>query len=488
MAGFEKVGPNEALIVSGGGKGPSIVVGGRKLVLPIVQKAQRLSLEVMTLTVNTAKVYTSEGVAVSVDGVAQVKVGSGEEAIRFAAEQFIGKRPQEIADVALQTLEGQQRAILGTMTVEQIYQDRVAFADRVREVASTDMSRLGLEIRSFVVRDIQDEQGYLDALGVRRTAEVKRDATIGEAEARRDAAIGEAEAQRDAGIREAEADQKRQAARFEADTGIAESQRDFESQKAEYDQQVNARRAEAELAYSLQEAKTRQKIREEELQVEVVERQKQIQVQEQEVIRRDRELDATVRRPAEAERDRLETVADGNRRQTRVEAEAERYRLETVAEGEKARILAEAQADAEATRLRGQAEADAIKAKGLAEAEAMNRKADAWKEYGQAAMIQQLIESLPEVANAVAQPLSKTDRITVISTGGSDSEGAGAAKVTRDVTNTIAQIPTLIESLTGIDILGTLKSLPGVVTVEGSESKQTPPGDGVSPDGPEPEE
>ncbi len=488
MAGFHKAGPNEALIVSGGGKQPALKVGGRKFVLPIVQKAQYLSLEVMTLTVSTPKVYTSQGVAVTVDGVAQVKVGRSEEAIRTAAQQFLDKLPTEIADIALQTLEGQQRAILGTMTVEEIYQDRVAFAERVREVAAADMTNMGLEIVSFVVRDIQDEQGYLEALGVRRTEEVKRDATIGQAEANRDASIGQAEANRDAGIREADADQKRQAARFEADTNIAQSQRDFESQKAEYDQQVNARKAEAELAYSLQEAKTRQKIREEELQIEVVERQKQIQVQEQEVTRRERELDATVRRPAEAERDRLETVAEGNRRQTRVEAEAERYRLETVAEGEKARVLAEAEADAEATRLRGQAEADAIKARGLAEAEAMNRKADAWKEYGQAAMIQQLFESLPAVASAVAEPLSKTDRITVISTGGSDSEGAGANKVTRDVTNIIAQLPALVESLTGVDLLGTLKNLPGVVTMEGTHSMEAASGDGSTPEEPAPPE
>ena len=448
MAGFHKAGPNEALIVSGGGKQPKVIVGGRSFVLPIVQKVQYLSLEVMTLTVNTPKVYTSEGVAVSVDGVAQVKVGRSEEAIRTAAQQFLAKRPDEIAGIALQTVEGQQRAILGTMTVEEIYQDRVAFAERVREVAALPMTNMGLEIVSFGIRDIQDEQGYLEALGVRRTAEVKRDA-----------AIGEAEAQRDSGIKEAQADQKRQAARYEADTAVAQSQRDYETQKAEYDQGVNARKAEAELAYQLQEAKTRQQIRQEELQIEVVERQKQIQVQQEEITRRERELDATVRRPAEAEQ----------------------FRLETIAAGEKARVLAEAEAEAEATRLRGQAEADAIKARGLAEAEAMQQKADAWKDYGQAAMIQQLFESLPEVASAIAQPLSKTDRITVISTGGDDSAGAGAAKVTRDVTNTIAQLPALVESLTGIDLLGTLKSLPGVVSSGEPGPVQPDSGDGSSP-------
>ena len=164
-------------------------------------------------------------------------MGRSENAIRTAAEQFLGKTVTEIAEVALQTLEGQQRAILGTMTVEDIYRDRVAFAEQVRDVAATDMTNMGLEIVSFSIRDIQDEQGYLEALGVRRTAEVKRDA-----------AIGAAEAERDAGIKEAQADQQRQAAKFAADTAIALSERDFQTEKAAYDQEVNARRAEAELA------------------------------------------------------------------------------------------------------------------------------------------------------------------------------------------------------------------------------------------------
>jgi flotillin len=464
MAGFHTVGPNHALIVSGGSTAPKVKVGGRMFVLPLVQKAQMLSLEVMTLQINTPRVYTKEGVAVSVDGIAQVKVGRSEEAIRTAAEQFLGKSVGEIAEVALQTLEGQQRAILGTMTVEDIYRDRVAFAEQVRDVAATDMTNMGLEIVSFSIRDIQDEQGYLEALGVRRTAEVKRDATI-----------GEAEATRDSGIKSAQADQMAQAAKYAADTAIAESQRDFQTEKAAYEKEVNARTAEAELAYALQAAITQQRIREEELQVEVVERQKQIQIQEQEILRRERELDATIRRPAEAERDQLELIAEGNRRRARVEAEAERYKLETVAEGERTRVIAEAEADAESIKLRGDADAtairargeagaDATRAQGLAEAEAMNKKADAWKQYGQAAMIQQLFETLPDVANAVAQPLAKTDSIVVISNGGDNGAGAGASKVTQDVSNTIAQLPALIQSLTGVDLIGTLKNLPGVVS------------------------
>ncbi len=459
MPGFHTTGPNQALIISGGGKEPKVVVGGRVFVLPILQRTQALSLEVMTLTPSTNRVYTKEGVAVSVDGVAQVKVKGN--AILQAAQQFLGKRLQEIEEVALQTLEGNQRAILGTMTVEEIYQDREGFATRVLEVGSADMDNMGLEIVSYTIRDIQDEQGYLEALGIPRTAEVKRDA-----------AIAQAEADRDAAIRSAQADQESQAARFSADTAIAESERDFSIQKAAYDEQTNARRAAAELAYQLQEAKTKQDIREEEIQIDVIERQKQIEVQQQEVLRREQELDATVRKPAEAERDRLETVAEGDRRRTVVESDAERYRLETVAEGTRAQIVAEAAAGAEAIRVMGQAEADAIRAKGLAEAEAMHRKADAWKEYGQAALIEQLFQTLPQVAEAVAQPLAKTERIVMISGGNDDSAGVGASRLTRDVTNIVAQLPSVIEALTGIDILGTLKNLKGVKTTDELDAEE----------------
>ena len=443
MPGFHTTGPNQALVISGGGKQPKIVGGGRAFVIPILQRVQTLSLEVMTLNPQTNKVYTKEGVAVSVDGVAQVKVGSSEKSIRVAAQQFLRKTPNEIAEVALQTVEGNQRSILGTMWVEEIYQDRDGFATQVREVADTDMSRMGLEIVSFTIRDIQDEQGYLEALGIGWTAEVKRDALI-----------AQAEADRDSSIRSAAADQEAQAARFAADTAIAESERDFNLQKASYDRESNARLAEAELTYQLQAAKTQKDIREQEMQVEVIERQKKIEVQQQEVYRKEQKLEATVRRPANAERDQLETVAAGNR----------------------ARVIAEAEAEAEAIRVRGHAEAEAIRAKGLAEAEAMDRKAAAWKEYGQAALIEQLFDRLPEVAAAISAPLAKTEKIVMISGGGNgESGGIGASRLTRDITSIMAELPSVVEALTGIDILSTLKNLSEFNLKDGSDDNQQLP-------------
>ena len=438
MGVIQTVGPNEALVRSGGGDQPKVVVGGRTLVLPIFHRSQRLPLSVMTLHVKTENVYTGEGVAVSVDGVAQVKVARSEEAIRTAAQQFLGKTELEVQDVPLQTLEGHQRAILGTMTMEDIYQDREKFAAQVRMVASPDLADMGLEIVSFTIRDIKDPGGYLDALGVRRTAEVRRDATI-----------GQAEAERDAGIRSAQALREQEAARYEADARIAESERSFNVQKASYDQEVNARRAEAELADELQRAKTQQEIRREEVEIDVVERSKQIELQEQEIQRRERELEATVRKPAEAERYRIETIAEGDRNavvaQATADAEATRR---------------QGQAQAEVIRLTGQAEAEAIEAKGAAEAAAMQLKAEAWKQYGEAAVIQQVLETLPAVAEAVAQPLARTDRIVMF--GGGDGGGTGASKLTRDITRTVAQVPEVIESLTGIDIVGSIKNIPGL--------------------------
>ena len=456
-------GPNEALIRSGGGNIPKIRVGGRLFVIPIIHRSFRLSLEVMTLQVETAKVYTKAGVSLSVDGVAQVKVARSEEALRTAAQQFLGKARPEIAGVALQTMEGHQRAILGTLTVEEIYQDRDSFAKLVLEVASPDMANMGLEIVSFTIRDIQDDQGYLEALGVARTSEVKRDADIGLAEAERDATIRRADARRDSGIREAEADRDTQAARFSAQARIAESQRDFQVEKAAFDQEVAAREAEARLAGPLQEAKTQQEIRNEEVEIEVVEVRKQTEVQAQEIERKDRELDSTVRRPADAERFRLQTIADGRRGQ----------------------LVAEAEGESEAIRLRGQAEADAVRAQGLAEAEAMRRKADAWKEYGQAAIVDRLLESLPEVANAVASPLAQTDRIVMIG-GGGDGDGVGASRLTGDVTRIIAQLPEVVEALTGVDILGTVKNLRGVVATDGPADGAANAATGEAPSPPAP--
>jgi flotillin len=460
---YRKVGPNEVLVISGGrrrkdGQAFRIVRGGGTFVFPVFERVDLLSMEVMTIDVVTHRVYTVQGVPITVDGVAQVSIDPSDVAIRTAAQLFLSKTEDEIRNVALQTLEGHLRAILGTLTVEEVYRDRDAFAQQVQEVSSGDMAAMGLRIISFTIRDIQDDQGYLDALGQRRTAEVKRDA-----------AIGQAEAARDATIKSAQARQEGETAKYVAETRIAESQKSYAVQKAAYDQETNQKRAEADLAYKLQETKTSQSVKEQEIQIEVVAKQKQIEVQQQEALRKEKELEATVRKPADSERYRIETLADAEKFKRLAEAQGQAAATQAIGEGDAAAIRARGLADAAIIQAKGLAEAEIIRAQGAAEAEAMQKKAAAWKEYNQAAIIQQLIEALPQVAAAIAQPLAQTDRIVVISTGGDGQTGAGASKVTADITNIVAQVPATVEALTGIDLAKTLAELPGLRSTSSPE-------------------
>jgi flotillin len=468
---YKKVGPNQVLVISGRQHtienpvtrkreriGFRVVKGGGVFIWPVVERVDVLSLEIMTIDVQTPEVYTELGVPVTVDGVAQTKIKGDEVSIRTAAEQFLSKSTVEVKTVAHETLAGHLRAILGTMTVEDIYKDRDAFAQRVQEVSAMDMANMGLDIVSFTIKDIRDDQGYLDALGQARTAEVKRDATIGQAMAARDATIKSAEAR-----------QEGETAKYQAETKIASSEKDYAVQKAAYDAEVNRKRAEAELAYTLQQNIENQKVKAEAVQIDVVEKQKQIQVQQQEALRMERELEATVRRPAEAEQYRIETLAN-----------AEKARVETEAAGQATATRATGEAEADATRARGLADAEIIKAKGMAEAEviraqgiaqahAMQEKAEAWQQYNQAAIIQQLIDSLPQVAAAVSEPLSRTERIVVINSGG---DGAGASQVTRDIANIIAQVPETVEALTGVDLIEAIKNLPALKGAKASEEEE----------------
>jgi len=453
---YKKVGPNEVLVISGRRhavvdpataqkttRNYRIVKGGGAFIWPVLERVDDLSLEIMTIDVVTPKVYTIHGVPITVDGVAQVKVRGDDVSIATASEQFLSKSEEEIRNVALQTLEGHLRAILGTLSVEEIYKDRDAFAARVQDVAAGDLANMGLSIVSFTIKDIRDDQGYLDALGRKRTAEVKRDAQIGEAEAARDATIASAKAR-----------QEGETAKFQAETRIAEAQKDYQIQKADYDAQTNRKKAEAELAYTLQQNITNQLVKAEEVQIEVVQKQRMIQVQEQEVLRREKELEATVRKPAEAEQYRIQTLANAKKFQTLTEAEGQAAATRSVGEGE-----------ADANKARGLAQAAVIRQQGFSEAEAMEKKAQAWQQYNQAAIIQQIIEALPKVAAAISEPLSRTERVVIISSGG---DGAGASKLTQDVANIVAQVPATVEALTGIDLTETLKNLPGI----GAESSK----------------
>ena len=455
---YVKVGPNEVLVISGrrrrvretdgsvGTVGFRITKGGGAFIWPIVEKYDILSLELMTIDVKTPEVYTITGVPIIVDGVAQIKVKGDDVSITTAAEQFLSMSQEQIMNIATQTLEGHLRAIVGTLSVEDIYKNRDAFAQRVQEVAAADLANMGLTIVSFTLRDIRDNQGYLDALGKPRTAQVKRDAII-----------AQAEADRDSTIKSAQANQAGQEAKFAADTKIAEANRDFQMKVAEYTASVNLKKADADLAYDLQRNKTNQSVKAEEIQVTVVEKQKMIEVQEKEILRKQKELEATVSRPADAERYRVQTLA-----------EAEKFKLQTEATGEAEAKRQVGKGEADANKARGLAEADVILAQGTSTAEAMQKKADAWRAYNEAAVVQIFLENAPNLARAIAEPLAKTEKIVIVSTGG-DGAGAGASKVTRDVANVMAQLPEVVKALSGLDLNEFLGRLQKV-----GASKETP--------------
>jgi len=449
---YRKAGPNEAIVVYGRGK-TTVVVGGGIFVWPFFYDVRRMSLEIMTIDVNVGEVYTDQGVPVTVDGVAQVRVGETEEMVRTASGQFLGKTVQEVRNVALQTLEGHLRAILGTMTVEAIYKQRDQFAQQVQEVAAADLAGMGMRIVSFTIREIRDTQGYLQALGKKRTAEVKRDAIVGERTADREARAEAA--QQDMEARQAEAAR-------DADARMAERDRNIRA--AEYEAQQNEAKAKADLAYALQEAKTQQSVEKEKIQVEVVQKEMQTQVQLREIERKERELDATVRKPAEAEKFRIETLAGAERERRVQEAEGEAQATQRLGQGRAAATQAEGLAQAEVVRATGLSEAEVIRQKGFAEAEAMAKKADAWQNYNEAAITEKVIEVLPAIASAVAQPLAKTEKIVMVNVGGGDGSGAGvgASRITGDVAHVISQLPPVVEALSGIDFTDLLRRLPDI--------------------------
>jgi len=387
----------------------------------LVTDVQKMSLEVMTLNPVCDNVETKQGVPLTVTGVAQVKIMKNPELLGIAAEQFLGKSEGDITDTILQTLEGHLRAILGTLTVEEVYKDRDQFANLVREIAAPDVGRMGIEILSFTIKDVYDNVDYLASLGKTQTAVVKRDAEI-----------GVAQANRDAGIREAECEKSAMDIKYSTDTKIEDNSRGFKMQKANFDTEVNTAKAEAQMAYELQAAKIQQRIRNEEIQIQVVERRKQIEIEEQEIKRKEKELISTVRLPAEAEAYKVQTVAEGNRTKT-VEA---------------------ARADGEKIRLIGGAEAKAVEAVGRAEAESMRMKASAYKQYGDAAIMSLVLEALPQIAAEVAAPLAKTDEIVLI--GGSD-------RTTEEINKLVGTLPPAIQALSGVDITGALGKIPGAV-------------------------
>jgi flotillin len=443
---LRKVGPNQALIRYGFG-GTRIFQGEGGLVFPMIHNARELSLELMSFDVAPQQdMYTTQGVAVNVEAVAQIKVKSDPESILTAAEQFLSKPPDAREGLIRLVMEGHLRGIVGQLTVEQIVKQPEMVADKLRANTADDLSKMGLEIISFTIREVRDRNQYIETMGKPDVARIRREADIAAAEAERDTAIRRAETLREAAVAKALADQERVIAETASAARQAEAQRDLELKRAEYTQATQTRKAQADKAYDIQANITQQQVVAAQVQVEQVQKAEQIKVQEAEILRREKELVATVLRPAEIERQRIQMLA---------EAERQRIALEAAGRAEAARQQGLAQA--EVTKATGEAEAEVIRTKGEAEAGAMHQKAESYRGYTQAAILDRMLAALPEIARVIAEPLAKVDKITVVSTDGQG--GTGANRVTADIAKIAAQAPALLEALTGLkmeELLGRL--------------------------------
>src|SRR5205809_5237461 len=425
---YRKAGPHEALIVYGF-RGTRIVKGHGTVIFPMVEMSHQLSLELMSFDVApTQDLYTKQGVAVTVEAVAQIKVKSDLESIQTAAEQFLTKSPDQRESLIRLVMEGHLRGIIGQLTVEQIVKEPEMVGDRMRSTCAADMNKMGLDVVSFTLKEVRDKNEYITNMGRPDIARIKRDAEVAAAEADRDIAIKRAESQRAAAVAKAQADQERVAAETASLAKQAEAERDLDLKKASYLEMTKKAQATADKAYEIETNVMQQQVVAESVKVQQVEREAQVKVQDAEIERRERELIATVLKQAEVERQRIETLAS-----------AERQRLITEAEGRASSIRAQ-----------GEAEAEIIFKKGEAEAKAMNVKAEAFQEYNQAAVLDKLITGLPEVVRALSEPLSKVDKVTIVSTGNGDA--AGAYKLTGDITKIAAQVPALLEALSGMQI------------------------------------
>lgn len=435
---YRIAGPNQALVVTGW-RGPRTVRSHGTIVLPLVEQCQMLSLELMSFDVAPQQdLYTRQGVAVTVEAVAQIKVKSDVESIQTAAEQLLTKQADEREGLIRLVMEGHLRGIIGQLTVEQIVKEPEMVAERMRATCAADMNKMGLEVVSFTIKEVRDKNEYILNMGRPDIARVKRDADVAAAEAERDTTIKRALAQRESAVAKAQADQERVLAETLSQAKQAESQRDLEVKKASFLEIVKKQQAQADKAYEIQTNVMQQQVIAEAVKVQQVEKEQQVKVQEAEIARREKELIATVLK----------------------QAEIERKRIETLAEAERQRIIAEADGHAAAIRNQGEAEAEIIFKKGEAEAKAMNVKAEAYQGYNQAAVVDKLLTNMPEVVRAMAAPLASVDKITIVSTGNGDS--AGMNKITGDMAKMAAQVPALFEALSGMqmsDLLSKVKTI-----------------------------
>jgi flotillin len=479
---LRKVGPNQALIVFGSG-GTKVITGGSHFVIPLYQRAQEFSLELMSFDVAPSQdLYTTQGVAVNVEAVTQIKVRSDQESVKTAAEQFLSK-PQDVRENLIRlVMEGHLRGIVGQLSIEELVKEPENVGAKMLKTVTPDMEKMGLEVISFTIKDVRDKNDYITNMGRPQIAQIKKQADIAAALALRDTQIQQANASREAAVAKAAADQERVKAETESLALQAQSQRNLSLKKAEFDAEVKKQQASADKAYDIQANMMQQQVVTEAVRVTEVEKNAQIKVQQAEIQRRELELQATIQKAAEAERRRVETVAEAERQRLILEAQGQADAAKARGIGDAEAARAKGLAEAEVVRAKGLAQAEVIRAQGEAEADAMKVKAAAYHEYNQAAVLDKLLTNMPEMVRAIAEPLSKVDKVTIVSTGGNGaSNGLGASRLTGDIVNMAAQIPALFELLSGTRIGDLMSRVPALATRDDQNDTNTTKANGAGP-------
>lgn len=456
---WKKVPNDHAAVIVGLGK-PKVVTGGGVFLIPLLQRMDVITLETLSLDVNIQNVKTSLGVPINADGYVILKVKADETNILTAMQMFYcndeNRTKNKIVEQVQSLCEGKLREIVSTMTVEEIYDDREKFSASVTEIASKALSEIGLELKSFTINDITDNDDYIVSLGRAQIAKVKAEASIAEAEANKTQQIQTAEARK-----------LGEQARLAAETAIAESEKDKELKLQAFRKEQETKRAESDAAYQIQENITSKdvtstemdvsvlreqrakEVTEAQIQVQIAAEQKNIELAQKRAERKAAELQETVVKPAEAAQRETELRAEAAKIQAIKEAQAEAEAKKLDAEAEAAMISQRGQAEAEAIAARGQAEAEAIRAKGLAEAEALEKKAEALAKMNEAGKLQMVMDILPAFAQAVAEPMSKIGNVTVI--GGGEG-GSGVDAMTRSAVSSLKAVTEAVKDTVGFDL------------------------------------
>ena len=444
--GYFKIPTDMAGIVSGFSKEPRIYIGKAGFKIPFLERLDYINLGLVNVDVNTSdSVPTTDYINVNLDAFATVKIKNDTESIKLACVNFLNCDEDVIEVTARQILEGSLRDIAGSMELKAMVNDRQKLADKVQSSAVEDLGKLGIEVFSFNIQSITDDCDAINNLGIDNIAQIRKQAQIAKAEAERDVQIAQAEA-----------DKRANEAKMNSAKQIAEKQNEVAIRKSELKQEADIKQAEADAAYNIKEAEQNKILKARMIEAEIAQREKEVALQEQEAKVQEKSLDATVRRQADAEKYRREKEAEADLFVTKQNAEAELVKQQKQAEA----LKYSAEKEAEAIRLKGLAEAEAIKAKGLAEAEALQKKAEAMKEYGKAAMAEMAIKVLPEVAKAIATPLSNIKEMKVYGNGDVSTLAGNTPTV-------MAQVFDTMKSATGVD----LKAIADANTIDAKVNK-----------------